>query len=66
LVSAPYISRAARSHANANRYKNGANRHELTRFGPPLLAAARYQWLHRGVNYNMSRALENENAVKIY
>jgi ankyrin repeat protein len=37
---------------------SGVEINEQTRFGPPLLAAARYQWLYRGVR-------ERENAVKI-
>ncbi len=37
---------------------SGVDINEQTRFGPPLLAAARYQWLDRGVR-------ERENAVKI-
>jgi len=37
---------------------SGVDINEQTRFGPPLLAAARYQWLYREVR-------ERENAVKI-
>ncbi|GEM_PF-1293853 len=37
---------------------SGVDINEQTRFGPPLLAAARYQWLYRQVR-------ERENAVKI-
>jgi uncharacterized protein len=40
---------------------SGVDINEQTRFGPPLLAAARYQWLYRG----WLRMRERENAVKI-
>jgi eukaryotic-like serine/threonine-protein kinase len=40
---------------------SGVDINEQTRFGPPLLAAARYQWLYRG----WRRIRERENAVKI-
>jgi len=40
---------------------SGVDINEQTRFGPPLLAAARYQWLYRGGR----RTRERENAVKI-
>src|SRR5262249_15059132 len=40
---------------------SGVDINEETRFGPPLLAAARYQWLYPGAR----RILERENAVKI-
>jgi ankyrin repeat protein len=40
---------------------SGVDINEQTRFGPPLLAAARYQWLYRGSR----RMRERENAVKI-
>jgi eukaryotic-like serine/threonine-protein kinase len=43
---------------------SGADINEQTRFGAPLLAAARYQWLYpsRGMRRTMQ---EDENAVKI-
>src|SRR5262245_26729883 len=40
---------------------SGVDINEQTRFGAPLLAAARYQWLYRGT----SSAPARENAVKI-
>jgi uncharacterized protein len=40
---------------------SGVDINEQTRFGPPLLAAARYQWLYR----EWRRKRERENAVKI-
>jgi serine/threonine protein kinase/ankyrin repeat protein len=40
---------------------SGVDINEQTRFGAPLLTAARYQWLYRGT----SRAPARENAVKI-
>jgi ankyrin repeat protein len=40
---------------------SGVDINEQTRFGPPLLAAARYQWLYR----ERRRMRERENAVKI-
>jgi ankyrin repeat protein len=40
---------------------SGVDINEQTRFGPPLLAAARYQWLYR----EWRRKQERENAVKI-
>lgn len=45
---------------------HGADLNEPTRFGPPLLAAARYQWLYPKPNRrNPWLIQENENAVKI-
>jgi ankyrin repeat protein len=40
---------------------SGADLNEETRFGPTLLAAARYQWLYR----NMRQPQEDKNAVQI-
>jgi ankyrin repeat protein len=40
---------------------SGVDLNEQTRFGPPLLAAARYQWLYIGERHIQER----ENAVKI-
>jgi serine/threonine protein kinase len=40
---------------------SGVDINEQTRFGPPLLAAARYQWLYIGERHIQER----ENAVKI-
>jgi ankyrin repeat protein len=40
---------------------SGVDINEQTRFGPPLLAAARYQWLYPRVRH----VQERENAVKI-
>jgi ankyrin repeat protein len=40
---------------------SGVDINEQTRFGPPLLAAARYQWFYPGER----RIRERENAVKI-
>jgi ankyrin repeat protein len=40
---------------------SGVDINEQTRFGAPLLAAARYQWLYRGTRSRQAR----ENAVKI-
>lgn len=45
---------------------HGVNLNEPTRFGPPLLAAARYQWLYPKPNRRDPWLIqENENAVKI-
>ena len=45
---------------------SGADLNEPTRFGPPLLAAARYQWLYPRPNRRDPWFMEeNENAVKI-
>jgi ankyrin repeat protein len=40
---------------------SGADRNEVSRFGPSLLAAARYQWLY----HSPKRADQSENAVRI-
>jgi len=40
---------------------SGVDINEQTRFGPPLLAAARYQWLYTAERH----IVERENAVKI-
>jgi serine/threonine protein kinase len=45
---------------------HGVDLNEPTRFGPPLLAAARYQWLYPVPNRNNPWHIdERENAVKI-
>ncbi|MBI1759844.1 MAG: ankyrin repeat domain-containing protein, partial [Acidobacteria bacterium] len=45
---------------------HGADLNEPTRFGPPLLAAARYQWLYPMPNHRFPRLIQgNENALKI-